>query len=205
MRLTDPGQPALQHVHWLLRTGRLRLTRASAPIESTGRKGRPVSPVDLRRIPPARQAAAGMFFLVDSRIDLRNRISTSYPLGPIAEPTLPRCHWLALSTCWEQGLTTISATAVQKAIDGFWVLSVNSRQALNRTASFCDKVKLDGDNELVRSCCLTKECYPTECCRFAFFLLFFRGLPGAERPANHFQLFRNSHFGLRISGLSQTA
>ncbi|WP_175145656.1 DUF2844 domain-containing protein, partial [Paraburkholderia phenoliruptrix] len=33
------------------------------------------------------------------------------------------------------------------------------------------------------ACCLTKECYPTDCCRFAFFLLFFRGLPGAERPA----------------------
>jgi hypothetical protein len=39
-------------------------------------------------------------------------------------------------------------------------------------------VKQDG-----RPCCLTKECYLTNCCRFAFFLLFFRGLPGAERPA----------------------
>jgi len=65
---------------------------------------------------------------------------------------------------------------------------------------------LGGDNDYVRSCCLTKECYPTDCCRFAFFLLFFRGLPGAERPApGDFQLFRNSHFGWRISGLSQAA
>ena len=37
---------------------------------------------------------------------------------------------------------------------------------------------------------------------FAFFLLFFCGLPGAKRPApGDFQLFRSSHFGRRISGL----
>lgn len=32
------------------------------------------------------------------------------------------------------------------------------------------------------ACCLTKVCYPTGCCRLAFFLLFFSGLPGAKRP-----------------------
>ncbi|SAL48879.1 hypothetical protein AWB67_02218 [Caballeronia terrestris] len=40
-----------------------------------------------------------------------------------------------------------------------------------------------GDNGFVRSCCLTKECYPTDCCRFVFLPPFFLGLPGAQRPA----------------------
>jgi PAS domain-containing protein len=39
-----------------------------------------------------------------------------------------------------------------------------------------DKVRPDqrvgGDNDYVRSCCLTKECYPTDCCRFALFSSF---------------------------------
>jgi hypothetical protein len=33
----------------------------------------------------------------------------------------------ALPTCREQDVTTVSATTGQKAIDGFWVISVNSR------------------------------------------------------------------------------
>jgi hypothetical protein len=38
------------------------------------------------------------------------------------------------------------------------------------------------------------------------FLLFFRGLPGADRPApGDFQLFRNSRFDWRINRLSQAA
>jgi hypothetical protein len=60
------------------------------------------------------------------------------------------------------------------------------------------------DNWEVRSCCLTKECYPTDCCRFTFLLLFFRGLPGAKRPAPaDFQLFCSSHFNWRLGGLAQ--
>jgi len=48
--------------------------------------------------------------------------------------------------------------------------------------------------------------YLRDRCRFAFFLLFLRGLPGAERPAlGDFQLFRNSHFDWRINRLSQAA
>ncbi|WP_411828621.1 aldo/keto reductase [Paraburkholderia madseniana] len=50
---------------------------------------------------------------------------------PAFEASLER----ALSTCREQDVTTISATTGQKAINGFWVISVNSRQATNRARS----------------------------------------------------------------------
>jgi hypothetical protein len=44
------------------------------------------------------------------------------------------------------------------------------------------------------------------CCRLAFFLLFFRGLPGAKRPAPAaFQLFCSSHFSRRFGALAQAA
>lgn len=56
------------------------------------------------------------------------------------------------------------------------------------------------------ACCLTKECYPTDCCRFAFLLLFFRGFPGAQRPAPAgFQLFCSSHFSRRFGALAHAA
>jgi hypothetical protein len=66
---------------------------------------------------------------------------------------------------------------------------------------------VDGRRQLsCPACCLKKECYPTDCCRFVFLLLFFRGLPDAERRApGDFQNFRNSRVGWRISGLSQAA
>jgi len=56
------------------------------------------------------------------------------------------------------------------------------------------------------TCCLTKECYRTNCCRFDFLSSFLSWFAGREAPGPAgFQLFCNSHFGRRFGALTHAA
>jgi hypothetical protein len=59
------------------------------------------------------------------------------------------------------------------------------------------------DNWEVRSCCLKKECYPTDCCRFAFFLPFMVCRARSARPLR-ISVFPTLSFNRRLGGLAQT-
>jgi hypothetical protein len=90
--------------------------------------------------------------------------------------------------------------------DSRWCLSAGYARQNPSAPRKSGKPELVRDNWEVRSCCLTKECYPKDCCRVGLLLLFFRGLPGAKRPAPAgFQLFRGSHFNRRVGRLVQAA